>query len=260
MKINLSMQFTKKNKLLIGWIPCIAIALLMSSFSCSQKKSKEKSRTPSAEAGSASTLKEGGGSNTSQQSGPQTDTKNKGKVKDSPQNNDQNNSQNTSDLDHSCSDVCEKNLKCGLENDLDKCTAACQDLNKVLRPSVALAMKSCTLESSCSELKEDRELCLNRGVAKVPKDSLDDFKKSICNKIADCSRLVLGNAFNMCMKEFEKESNGINKLGVFNDAFISCEQECITNLSCNDITDSQKRTKEIDSCTTKCGVDPASLK
>jgi hypothetical protein len=149
----------------------------------------------------------------------------------------------------SCSAVCAKVVECYPEDSQTECLDQCAAMKGVLRSSVYQELGSCMLDTSCAELEQNGDTCMEQATTGLPTKPVDDMLEDLCHKMVECDasdELTV----EACLDQMQSEmAEAYAMMGMFKNSVLGCIGSCFKKADCAELAGAEE------ACMEQCGLD-----
>ncbi len=149
----------------------------------------------------------------------------------------------------SCSAVCAKVVECYPEDSETDCLQQCDAFKDVLRSSVYEKLGNCMLDTSCAELEQNGDICMEQAAAGVSTKPVDELFEDMCRKMVECD--ASGElTVEACLDRMQSEmAEAYGMMAMFNNSVLDCIGSCFNKADCAELDDATE------ACMEQCGLD-----
>lgn len=149
----------------------------------------------------------------------------------------------------SCSVVCAKVVECYPEDTEAECLDQCAAMRDVLRSSVYEELGNCMLDTSCAELEQNGDICMEQAATGLPTKPVDDMLEDMCQKMVECDASD-EITVEQCVAEMQHEGGeAYAMMGMFKNSVLDCISSCFKKADCAELDDATE------ACMEQCGLD-----
>lgn len=135
----------------------------------------------------------------------------------------------------SCSEVCDKVVECDPGGSKTECVEDCDDMKAVIRTSSFETLGNCMLDTSCSEILGNEDVCIEEALATAPAGAADGLVDAMCEKTVECDETGL-ITLEQCRAYMEgEEASLFDVLALFKDSVLDCVSDCFSGASCSEL-------------------------